>query len=67
MTAGGEVRPRNPDDTCTSMRDHSETEHDFDWTVHTRLEAGVAKAIEYYRQFGIEQTFTHLKPVESAG
>ena len=67
ITADVEVRPRNPDDTYTILLDPYETEHDFDWTVHTKLEAGVAKAIEYYRQFGIEQTFTHLKPVESAG
>lgn len=59
-----EVRPRNPDDAYTILLDPSETEHDFDWTVHTPLEAGVARAIRYYQDFGIAETFTHLKPVE---
>jgi UDP-glucose 4-epimerase len=61
-----EVRPRNPDDASTILLDPSETERDFDWRVTTPLEEGVARAIEYYREYGIDQTFTHLKGVEPA-
>ena len=61
-----EIRPRNPDDAPTILLDPSETERDFDWRVSTPLEEGVARAIDYYRAHGIDQTFTHLKGVEPA-
>jgi UDP-glucose 4-epimerase len=60
-----EVRPRNPDDAFTILLDPSRTENDFAWSVSTPLEAGVKAAIEYYAQYGIEQTFTHLRVEES--
>jgi UDP-glucose 4-epimerase len=56
-----EVRPRNPDDAPSILLDPSKTERDFEWAARTRLEDGVAKAIDYYREFGVEETFTHLK------
>lgn len=56
-----EVRPRNPDDAFTILLDPSKTERDFNWTVMTQLEDGVAAAIAYYRDHGIEETFTHLR------
>ncbi len=56
-----EVRPRNPDDAYTILLDPSRTHTDFDWSVSTSLDAGVKDAIEYYKQYGIEQTFTHLR------
>jgi len=58
-----EVRPRNPDDVATILLDPSKTEEDFDWQITTPLEVGVAATIDYYKTFGIEQTYTHLKPV----
>ena len=58
-----EVRPRNPDDVATILLDPSKTEQDFDWQITTPLEVGVAATIDYYKTHGIEQTFTHLKPV----
>ena len=61
-----EVRPRNPDDAPTILLDPSQTERDFDWRVTTPLEEGVGRAIDYYRTYGIEETFTHLKEVEPA-
>jgi UDP-glucose 4-epimerase len=60
-----EVRPRLPDDVFTILLDPSKTIRDFDWRVSTRLETGVARAIAYYRQHGISETFTHLKQVNS--
>ncbi len=59
-----EVKPRNPDDVYTILLDPSKTEHDFGWKARTPLEAGVAAAIEWYKKFGIQQTFTHLKPLD---
>ena len=58
-----EVRPRNPDDVATILLDPSKTEQDFDWQITTPLEVGVAATIDYYKTHGIEQTYTHLKPV----
>jgi UDP-glucose 4-epimerase len=60
-----EVRPRNPDDAFTILLDPSRTKATFDWQVSTPLNEGVAKTIAYYKEFGIEQTFTHLKQVDA--
>ena len=59
-----EVRPRNPDDAPTILLDPTATQTDFSWKASVPLETGVAKAIEYYKKYGISQTFTHLKQVE---
>ena len=56
-----EVRPRNPDDAPSILLDPSKTESDFDWAARTPLVDGVAKAVDYYREYGVEETFTHLK------
>jgi len=58
-----EVRPRNPDDVATILLDPSKTEEDFDWQITTPLDVGVAATVDYYKTHGIEQTYTHLKPV----
>jgi len=56
-----EVRERGADDAFTILLDPTRTRQDFDgWTPKTPLAAGVAGAIAYYREHGIEQTFTHL-------
>jgi UDP-glucose 4-epimerase len=56
-----EVRPRNPDDAPSILLDPSKTESDFGWAARTPLVDGVAKAVDYYRDHGVEETFTHLK------
>jgi UDP-glucose 4-epimerase len=56
-----EVRPRNPDDAPSILLDPSKTERDFEWAARTPLVDGVAKAVDYYRDHGVEETFTHLK------
>ncbi len=61
LDAPVEVRPRNEDDAFTILLDPSATNQDFDWTVSVPLEIGVARAIDYYRTFGISDTYTHLK------
>jgi UDP-glucose 4-epimerase len=59
-----EVRPRAPEDALTILLDPSKTNQDFGWEVITPLDVGVGKAIEWYKQFGISNTYTHLKQVE---
>jgi UDP-glucose 4-epimerase len=56
-----EVRPRNEDDAPSILLDPSKTEGDFEWAARTPLEQGVAKAVDYYREHGVAETFTHLK------
>jgi UDP-glucose 4-epimerase len=56
-----EVRPRNPDDAFTILLDPARTNADFGWRASTPLAAGVASAIDWYKRFGIHQTFTHLR------
>lgn len=58
-----EVRERNPDDVFSILLDPSRTNQDFAWRISTPLADGVARAIEYYRNFGISETYTHLKGV----
>jgi UDP-glucose 4-epimerase len=59
-----EVRPRSPEDVFTILLDPSKTERDFGWKTKTKLEIGVRAAIEWYQQYGLVETYTHLKPVE---
>jgi|tagenome__1003787_1003787.scaffolds.fasta_scaffold20989997_11 UDP-glucose 4-epimerase len=59
-----EVRPRNPDDAPSILLDPSKTERDFGWAARTPLEDGVAKAVAYYTDHGVAETFTHLKHAE---
>jgi UDP-glucose 4-epimerase len=56
-----EVRPRGEDDAFTILLDPSRIRADFGWDVKVPLELGVARAIEYYREFGIAETYTHLR------
>ena len=56
-----EVRPRNDDDAASILLDPSRIEQDFGWQAKTPLREGVAKAIEYYREHGVAETYTHLK------
>jgi UDP-glucose 4-epimerase len=59
-----EVRPRSADDVYTILLDPSKTNRDFNWKTSTPLGVGVAAAIEWYRKHGLQETYTHLKPVE---
>lgn len=56
-----EVRPRAADDAFTILLDPSRIREQFGWTPATPLNTGIARAIEYYREFGIQETYTHLK------
>jgi UDP-glucose 4-epimerase len=56
-----EVRPKGEDDAFTILLDPSRVRADFGWEPKTPLGEGVRRAIDYYRERGIEQTFTHLR------
>jgi UDP-glucose 4-epimerase len=56
-----EVRPKGEDDAYTILLDPSRVQQDFGWAPKVPLEEGVRRAIEYYREYGISQTYTHLK------
>jgi UDP-glucose 4-epimerase len=59
-----EVRPRPPEDAPSILLDPSRTERDFGWKAKVPLSDGIAKAIEWYREHGVGETYTHLKPEE---
>lgn len=59
-----EVRERNPDDAYTILLDPCKTIEDFGWKPLTPLPEGIQWAIEYYNEYGISETYTHLKGVE---
>ncbi len=59
-----EVRERNPDDVFSILLDPSKTKADFSWEPGVPLGVGVDKAIGYYKEFGINETFTHLKHLD---
>jgi UDP-glucose 4-epimerase len=61
LDAPVEERERNPDDVFSILLDPSRTEREFAWSTTTPLADGVARAIAYYRKYGIEETFTHLR------
>jgi UDP-glucose 4-epimerase len=56
-----EVRPRSQDDVFTILLDPAKTNRDFDWQTSTPLETGIKSTIEWYKKYGVSQTFTHLK------
>jgi UDP-glucose 4-epimerase len=56
-----EVRPRSEDDAFTILLDPSRIEADFGWRTSVGLQEGVRRAIEYYKAFGISETYTHLR------
>ena len=58
------MRERGEDDAFTILLDPAETDRDFGWQADDAAVDGVAQAIAWYREYGVEQTFTHLKAPE---
>ena len=56
-----EERERGPDDAPTILLDPSKTQREFGWQATTPLQVGIAKAVEWYKVYGVGQTYTHLK------
>lgn len=61
LDAPVEVRERNPDDVFSILLDPSKTRAEFGWQAETPLRQGVAAAVRYYREYGVNETFTHLR------
>jgi UDP-glucose 4-epimerase len=59
-----EVRPRAADDAPSILLDPSRTNADFGWSTSVPLRDGVGQAVEWSRDKGVEQTFTHLRQEE---
>lgn len=56
-----EVRELGPDDAPTILLDPSRTFADFGKVEFTSLGDTVAAAVEYYRKYGVQGGYTHLK------
>lgn len=56
-----EVKPLGPDDVFTILLDPSRTKQDFGTIPAFPLKEGIRQTIEYYKKFGIQETYTHLK------
>jgi UDP-glucose 4-epimerase len=56
-----EVKPRGHDDAATILLDPSETLRDFGQIPNFSLKEGIRRTIGYYKEYGIAQTYTHLK------
>lgn len=56
-----EVKPRGPDDAPSILLDASKTQKEFGWQAKTPLDEGVAVSIEWYKQYGVTESFTHLR------
>lgn len=54
-------REKGVDDAFTILLDPSKTKQTFDWQTTTPLQEGINAAIKYYQEFGISETYTHLK------
>lgn len=56
-----EIKPRSPDDVPTILLDPSKTMRDFGILPRTPLHQGVQKAVRYYAEHGVSETYTHLR------
>jgi UDP-glucose 4-epimerase len=59
-----EVRPRPEEDAPSILLDPSRTESDFGWKAKVPLADGISKAVEWYREHPVGETYTHLKAEE---
>jgi len=55
-----ELIERGPDDVATLLLDPSATQREFGWTAQTSLKDGIARAVEWYQEHGVAETYTHL-------
>ncbi|MBA2546428.1 MAG: NAD-dependent epimerase/dehydratase family protein [Solirubrobacterales bacterium] len=59
-----EVKPRPADDAPTLLLDAEKTYEDFDWKPSIPMEEGIPVTVEWYRENGVGETYTHLKSEE---
>lgn len=55
-----EITPRGADDAPTLLLDPSLTARDFGWHAQTPLADGIARAVGWYREHPVTETYTHL-------
>ena len=60
-----DVRPLSPDDTFSILLDPSRTFADFGEIEFTPLTETVREAVAYYREFGVQGGYTHLRHEET--
>jgi len=60
-----EVRPLGPDDAPTILLDPSRTFRDFGEMSFTPLDEVVAHTVAYYREYGVQGGYTHLRTTAS--
>lgn len=65
MNIAVEVKPRQPDDVYSILLDPSRTVNEFGWSAKVPLIEGVSQTITYYQDYGIQETFTHLKELKN--
>ena len=56
-----EIREPGPDDALTILLDPSKTKEQFGWEATTPMATSVKRAVAYYREYGLTETYTHLK------
>ena len=59
-----EVRPRPPEDAPSILLDPTRTQADFGWEAKVPLQEGIDRAVEWYAENGVGETYTHLKAEE---
>lgn len=55
-----EVIPRGADDAPSILLDPTETYQELGWTARTPLVTGIRKAVDWYRVYGVTETYSHL-------
>ena len=64
LTEEVEVRPAPPEDAPSILLDPKRTQEDFDWEARVPLSEGIKRAVAWYEQNGVGETYTHLKAEE---
>lgn len=59
-----DIRAPGDDDADTLLLDPTKTNKDFDWLVEVPLAIGIQAAVNWYKENGVENTYTHLKMEE---
>lgn len=54
-------RERSADDVPTILLDPSKTANEFNFTPSVPLSYGITQAVNYYKKYGVTETYTHLK------
>ena len=60
-----EIRPLGPDDASTILLDPSRTFEDFGEIEFTPLNKIVDETVAYYREYGMQGGYTHLRAAQS--